>query len=356
MQKRGTLLAMVVSVVLGATAGPLSSGLAQPAANKVLREYAPPLTEAALTNDRVELIGPEADACVKFEPTGLRIKLPKGHDGWRTDTGVRLNLEIQGDFEITAAFELLHEPEPMDVGLGARLSLGLWMQAPEFHRNTTLSRARSAKGVTQFTAWAPALVDAKGKKLQRILYAPTAAKSGRLRVVRQGTAFAYFVAEGAGDEFRFLSRYALNEGPVTMIRLVAATGGPEAAVDVRFTDLRVRAESFPDQPGGQGANPADAADVDTPAGLTGWQMALITSCAAIAVLLVLGLGGFAYWRSRRPAAVRADIAGAKSSCVEFACTHCKRAIKVETRMAGKKVRCGQCRTVVIVPEPAQDRC
>ena len=55
--------------------------------------------------------GPEASACVKFEPTGLRIALPAGYPKPRSGTGVVTDFGLRGDFEITASFDILQEPK-----------------------------------------------------------------------------------------------------------------------------------------------------------------------------------------------------------------------------------------------------
>src|SRR4051794_24251330 len=59
-------------------------------------------------------IGPDTEQCVKFEPEGLRITLPRGHPKMRPNTGVAFPFAVKGDFEITVGFAILHEPEPAD--------------------------------------------------------------------------------------------------------------------------------------------------------------------------------------------------------------------------------------------------
>src|SRR5262249_50414179 len=60
----------------------------------------------------LELIGPEGDRFVHLEPDGLRITLPAGSQGESPATGVALPLVVQGDFELSVAFELSREPPP----------------------------------------------------------------------------------------------------------------------------------------------------------------------------------------------------------------------------------------------------
>src|SRR5262245_58101160 len=65
-----------------------------------------PLKGKPEDTSKLTLIG-DAPELVKLEPKGLRITLPKGFDGKRPNIGVHSRQVVQGDFEITAAFEVL---------------------------------------------------------------------------------------------------------------------------------------------------------------------------------------------------------------------------------------------------------
>jgi len=78
-----------------------------------------------------KLEGPDAGACVHFEPAGLRITLPLGYARERSNTGVRCRLPVKGDFEITVNYEILQEPEPAAAEKGqTRLTLGVGLDRP----------------------------------------------------------------------------------------------------------------------------------------------------------------------------------------------------------------------------------
>src|SRR5207249_967160 len=78
-----------------------------------------------------EVMGPEADQCVKFESGGLRITLPPGHADTRVDTGLVRGWAVRGDFEITVGYELLQTPKPADAGAGGtRFSLTVALEKP----------------------------------------------------------------------------------------------------------------------------------------------------------------------------------------------------------------------------------
>ncbi len=74
---------------------------------------------------------------------------------------------------------------------------------------------------------------------------PTDAKSGRLRLVREGAELAYLVADGDDDAFTLLAKFPLGPEDVKEVRIVGSTGGDKAAIDVRVRDLRIKAAALP---------------------------------------------------------------------------------------------------------------
>jgi hypothetical protein len=65
----------------------------------------------------------------------------------------------------------------------------------------------------------------------------------RLRLLRTGAVLAYESAEGDGDFVRHREDPFGAEN-LTKVRCVATTGAADAELDVRVTDLRIRAESL----------------------------------------------------------------------------------------------------------------
>jgi hypothetical protein len=62
--------------------------------------------------------------------------------------------------------------------------------------------------------------------------------------VRRGRELSYYSAEGREGEFVFRAKIPFGDENLAAIRLVAATGGPSAAIDVRATDLHIRAATL----------------------------------------------------------------------------------------------------------------
>ena len=74
---------------------------------------------------------------------------------------------------------------------------------------------------------------------------PAQEKIGRLRLSRLGDVVSYLASEGADKEFKLLRQFPFGTDDVREIRLSATNGREKAALDVRITELRVRAESLP---------------------------------------------------------------------------------------------------------------
>src|SRR5437660_12600484 len=65
--------------------------------------------------DEFDFFGPDAENCVHFEPQGLRIKTSPDFPSDHSSTGIVYKSLLKGDFEITTDFEILREPQPLEV-------------------------------------------------------------------------------------------------------------------------------------------------------------------------------------------------------------------------------------------------
>ncbi len=157
-----------------------------------------------------------------------------------------------------------------------------------------------------FFVWRSLKSDMSGRNEQISASRPTSAMNGRLQLVRKGSTIAANVAEGPGGEFTLLKEYPFGDEDVNDVAIVAATGGPEAALDVRITDFMIRATSFP----------STAADkvVAVPTGTTvPNNLGDDTAKGKLAAVLLIGLLitvsiAFALWFvvRRRPGVVVSD--------------------------------------------------
>jgi hypothetical protein len=187
---------------------------------------------------------PNVSEHLEFEPRGLRIRLPPGYPEQRPSIGLALVSSVQGNFEITARFEVLQEPPPEDAGNHAtRVTLGVLLDARE-RNEAAVSRRMIARGPQFFTF---CLMEAANGKAQPIMHTvPTEARTGRLRLVRTGSALACFAAEGDSEDFLLLKEYPFSPLDVKQVFIHASTGGPRAGLDVRVSDLHLVADALPD--------------------------------------------------------------------------------------------------------------
>ncbi len=203
----------------------------------------------------MELWGPDPERYVKFEPAGLRINLPPHYRGGITGPGVVTRLPMTGDFEITMSYEILKEPRPLETAepappgvdaarmvnyLSSRLSLGVVLDRPELIM-ATLSRRIASKGGIQYHTWSSVHRTEESSNHQvREQAFPTTATSGQLRLVRNGSIISYWVSDGPGKKpFTFLQQYPFAADDVKEVRIVGATDGPTAGLDVRVIDLSI---------------------------------------------------------------------------------------------------------------------
>jgi hypothetical protein len=307
-----------------------------------LAQERPPMKEHVFTfkgapaHEGWKLVGKAAEESVRFEETGMRITLkPPQHHG---NTGFATGLRIQGDFEITTSYEILKEaPEPGDPSQTAtRIALFAKLDGK-------MNLAGSARKITdrrgpQFIAWVRLWDEGKGKHAAKVKEVPAGEKKGRLRLVRKGAEIASYVSEGANAEFELIREFPFTKEDIKDVEIIANTGGPRGELDVRVTDLRIRA-SAPAQPPPDLPAAPDRAD-----GRRIWLI-LLGILAALAALLVL-LGVF--WR-RRGAASAAKEPEAMHERQPFVCSGCGRTLKVKPELVGKKVKCAQCGATSSVP-------
>ena len=106
--------------------------------------------------------------------------------------------------------------------------------------------------------------------------------SGRLRLTRRGSTLQYVVTDAMSPDY-VLRTEEVGDVDVAFLRLFAFSGWGPVAVDVRFTDLLVAADEFPDGfPG-----PVE------------WSKATLPALLAGGFLVTAGLGTVVWLRRRR---------------------------------------------------------
>src|SRR5581483_7187693 len=67
----------------------------------------------------------------------------------------------------------------------------------------------------------------------------------RFRLVRTGEKLSYYLSEGPAQDFQLLTTHPFAADDLKDLQIFAQTSSPQAALDVRFTDLRIRAAVVP---------------------------------------------------------------------------------------------------------------
>jgi len=320
-------------------------------------------------NDRqdLELIGPDAEECVTFEPAGLRITLPAGYagppgfHGERPDTGVAIPVGVKGDFEITVRFEILQEPEPEDAGWpGTRLTLDAGVDRGK-NTVTTLSRRVEKTGGPSFLAWMIRWDEDAGKHETQFKGFRTRTMAGGLRLARTGSVVSYWTAEGPNNAFNRLQEYPFTGEDLQDVRVSASTGkGPNASLVARVTDVRIRGAALT-KTNGPEAGPPKIENKNK-----GWFAIVLAS--SLALMLALGVviavvRGRAAGKMPAPPAVgiggspvplgggtgEPPVPTVAAPFVVFPCSSCGKGLKAKAELAGKKLKCPKCGQAALVP-------
>jgi hypothetical protein len=326
---------------------------------------------------------------VKYEDGALRITLPEGTLTPRAGEGVATDFGIKGDFEITTSYEILHgqgsakpagpnQPRraanyPTDLKLvivpHERAERGSWHRSNQ--NRASIGRqypyadfgpqgliANPPGYVADITQWTPPAGAEPGPSNLDPLGRPNFTRvepharsfklsnsmTGRLRLVRTGANVSFLFSDAEHPEFTSIHEAAFGAKDLKNVRILASTGDVGAALDVRITELRIRAEAFPKWPAAP-FGPFELTQQDLEPPMPKWMKILI----GMATLTAFAIGAAAWRlvRSRRAASGQAVAVN-----IDFHCVHCGTPLKVKADHAGKKAKCGKCEHVVDVPGPA----
>jgi hypothetical protein len=344
--------ALIALAVFELATGPSSQ--APPAPQQAPpKEFHQDFRDGRLLHSALQLVGPEADQVSRFEAEGLRITLPANRPE-HYPVEVVTTFALGGDFEITAAYELLSATQPADgYGVGVALNVADNKQRTKFAKIARVLLVK-AGSVFQAESW-----NNHVKNGYRARTKPTESRLGRLRLVRKGPSLRYLAAEGTAGDFQEVSAQDdFGTDDLAHIHLVVAdSGSPGNAVDARLVDFTIRAASLnpdPTQPVAPAAEPP-AEPAPGPRSRT-W----LTAAAVLGLLflsaLVLCLVVFWSRRKALAAAVAADSsarAAAAGPTFSVHCPGCGKTFKVKRKWAGKKVRCS-CGKGMVVAGPETD--
>jgi len=242
--------------------------------------------------DEFKLVGPDHEEAITPEVEGLRITLPMTRKA-NLPTGVRLQFPLAGDFEITAAYEILAiEKPPSGGGVGIAFNL---IAQPDQRKMVKLGRFQLPQ---QGNAYVAECWNKDQPTAKPYFTMPTEAKAGQLRITRNGTQVRCLVEDEPANVFREIYSSAFTAEDLEVVRLGANTNGSPAGIDVRLVDLRIRYDAAAPVPP-VAVRPADVGDGANPPPRRGVLTIVLFLGFGTIVVLTLGLGGWIYLRRRR---------------------------------------------------------
>jgi hypothetical protein len=200
----------------------------------------------------------------------VRIRLPSATKDIG-QTGMYSYVVLAGDFEVSVNYEWVSVDPPQG---GYGVSCGIAVDAGGDKENVSLSRANIPdKG----DGYAITVGTPEGTEVKYdTTHIPTKATRGRLVVRREGGELICLALDGAKGEPRELHRMPFPKTTLRQVRIYADAGGSLTAVDVRLSQVRIRAEEI------TGGFPRG----DQPMSLPWWPF-LTGGCLVAAVLLVV---------------------------------------------------------------------
>ncbi|HEV3119493.1 MAG TPA: hypothetical protein VGY58_20720 [Gemmataceae bacterium] len=189
------------------------------------------------------LAGALDGAATQPESSGFRITIVGDQPVPIDRAGLEINTTLKGDFEITAGYELLRADQPKE-GYGVGFELFVHpAEAPQQGVFQGLGIYRVAR-VEQPNIYMLSHNHIKnGKPAYDQAYFPTNVRVGKLRISRSGAKATASAAEGTDGPFKELRSYPLGSDDISVIWLMAFAGHSKSALDLRVTDVKIRASA-----------------------------------------------------------------------------------------------------------------
>jgi len=178
----------------------------------------------------LKFVPPKAGEWVKAEEEGLRVTLTANEAKGRV-VAIASESPLVGDFEITASYEVLSVGQPQ-IGYGAGVNLTIQPDGAQA-KLANVARYWLADGRDGYVA----RVKKNGNVNRPPI--PTDAKTGRLRLKREGATVSFLVADGFDQPFNEIFKCDYGDDVVGLIRFVAGPGNAPVDLDVRLISLKI---------------------------------------------------------------------------------------------------------------------
>jgi hypothetical protein len=170
---------------------------------------------------------------------GVRIYLPAIAQSIG-QTGLYSYFSLAGDFEVSVNYELLNISPPKG-GYGATCGITVDTQGPGGSIGITRGETVGKPSGYVVTRGQP---ESGGETKYESTYHPSAAKAGRMVLRREKADVVCLAADTPQGELKELCRVPFSPATVRQVRMFADNGGSHTTVDVRLTNLEVRAREI----------------------------------------------------------------------------------------------------------------
>lgn len=232
------------------------------------------VTNLRLLRTRFATYGYQPRQTILLETAGLHFRLPSGGV---PQTGLYSYFALAGDCEATLTYELLNVPSPRGgygSGVGLAFDAGERLGRGVIQR---LTRPGERSGCVLQTT--PGEFGGEMKKVDRFL--PAASTRGRIGLRRVKDTLIFLRADAPTDPLTEFDRLPFTDRPIRAVRVFADPGGSPTALDVRVSQIEIRAEEI-------GAG--NLRSEDRP-GVRRWLWLAIPAAS--------GAFGYWFWRTRR---------------------------------------------------------
>ena len=169
------------------------------------------------------LFGPNAGTYTKIENEGFHIDLPTDKSP-KKPVGFTLRCEVQGDFTLTVSYELLKPAVGMKddtVCFGIYLKFNSSTRDSVYFRRVVGDRSKHLFSITHVITNE---AGERGGKAKSTFPGNFAVLTGKLRMVRQGSALTLSASEGDSAAFQELGAVPVGPEIVSMVRIAADPG------------------------------------------------------------------------------------------------------------------------------------
>lgn len=297
-----------------------------------------------LDSSILEPIGEE----VRFEPAGVRITLSNGN-GVPPPAGLKTNVTIHGDFEITGSYEILKADRPTN-GYGVGVSLYAAID-PNTNDAVSLSRRLMPDGTTLFMS--NRMTPEKDGLKHNYKAIPSRAAVGKLRLQRVGSKVRFLIADGGHENFVPVDEVEFSTKDVCYVQLGGNTGGSPSGLDLRLLDFTLRAGKVDDREDFS----ADTSTAGPPkAGVKGGLAAAVFLGLVLTLAAILGVRRYVRQRrrlgqmaGRGPALEKLAQPKKASASVIFSCSGCGKRLRAGAKRSAPKVKCPLCGKIMANP-------